>query len=125
MPGNAPVKVRPYSYPHSQKTGLNILMLKFYRRVSYNLVQVHSPHPCYLSKRKMEHDIFAPIIGPLIQSLLRILFLCPQWMNYLMNCLEHNISQSCIYIQDIIRFLFLWKIATRQLLALTKGCMNG
>jgi len=108
-----------------QKLRLNKLLLKWYRRVSYNLVQVRSPHPCYLSKRKMKHDIFVPIIGPLMQSLLRILFLCPQWMNYLMNYLEHNISQKWIYILGIIKFLFLRRIATRQLLALTKGCMNG
>jgi len=95
------------------KLRLNILLLKCYWRVSYNLVRVHSPHPCYLSKRKMEHGVFAPIIRSLMQSLLRILFLYSKWMNYLMNCLEHNISQSWIYVQGIIRFLFVRRIATR------------
>ena len=35
-----------------RKLRLNKLLLKCYRRVSYNLVQVHSPHTCYLSKKK-------------------------------------------------------------------------
>jgi len=98
MPDSAPLKVRPYRHPHIQKTEIEQIIAEMISRVSYNIVRVHSPHPCYLSKRKMEPGVFAPIIGPLMQSLLRILFLCPQWKNYLMNCLEHNISQSWIYI---------------------------